>query len=149
MAAILSRGRWVKTTHQYFIWQYPATAGTSGWNLMMVYDWAQVIKIQVSQYFLRFCWPFWIMSSRGWFNIKMSSYQYGKCPCGDKMISWLFYLQNGSFQKDIFILNPGLGPEALHKMFGGHRDFELSRFNCACWWVMTNFCLELEELNYI
>ena len=30
-----------------------------------------------------------------WFNIKMSSYQYRKPRCGDKMILWPSYLHNG------------------------------------------------------
>ena len=30
----------------------------------------------------------------GWFNIKMTSYQYRKSHCGDKTIPWLFYLHN-------------------------------------------------------
>ena len=30
-----------------------------------------------------------------WFNIKMSSYQYRKSHCGDKMILWPSYLHNG------------------------------------------------------
>ena len=30
-----------------------------------------------------------------WFNIKMSSYQYRKFHCGDKMILWPSYFQNG------------------------------------------------------
>ena len=33
--------------------------------------------------------------SGGQLNIKMSSYQYRKSHCGDKMISWLSYLHNG------------------------------------------------------
>ena len=32
--------------------------------------------------------------SGGWFNIKMSSYQYGKSHCGEKMILWPFHLHN-------------------------------------------------------
>ena len=35
-----------------------------------------------------------------WFNIKMSSYQYGKSHCGDKMIVRSFYLHNGKSYTD-------------------------------------------------
>ena len=38
---------------------------------------------------------FWSMSPRGRFNIKMSSYQYRKSHCGDKMILWSSYLHSG------------------------------------------------------
>ena len=37
----------------------------------------------------------YLMTIWGWFNIKMLSYQYKKSHCGDKMILWSTYLQNG------------------------------------------------------
>ena len=38
----------------------------------------------------------WHGSTSGpWFNIKMSSYQYRKSRCGDKMVIRSFYLHNG------------------------------------------------------
>ena len=43
----------------------------------------------------------WILSSRGWINIKMSSYQYRKSHCGDKMILWQSYLHNGISYNDM------------------------------------------------
>ena len=46
----------------------------------------------------------------GWFNINISSYQYRKSHCGDKMIFQLSYLHNGSSytgNTTFFILNQG------------------------------------------
>ena len=40
-------------------------------------------------------WNFQLCYSGPWFNIKMSSYQYRKSHCGDKMIFQPSYLHNG------------------------------------------------------
>ena len=41
------------------------------------------------------CRLLWKLGSRGWFNIKMSSYQYRKFHCGDKTILRPSYLHSG------------------------------------------------------
>ena len=44
---------------------------------------------------LRLWWPSHMFLPGPWFNIKMSSYQYRKSHCGDKMILRPSYLHNG------------------------------------------------------
>ena len=39
-------------------------------------------------------WKRCLMVPGDWFNIKMPSYQYRKCHCGDKTVLWLSYLHN-------------------------------------------------------
>ena len=64
--------------------------GRCGWNVECVIFNDQSILIQVTT----FLW--WHMLKPGpWFNIKMTSYQYRKCHCGDKTILRPSYLHNG------------------------------------------------------
>ena len=42
-------------------------------------------------------WSTWLRWAGGWFSIKMSSYQYRKSHCGDKMVLWLSCLHNGIY----------------------------------------------------
>ena len=50
-----------------------------------------------------------------WFNIKMSSYQYRKSYCGDKMVVRSSYLHNGISYTGKMASLYWIGPRAFHK----------------------------------
>ena len=76
------------------------------WHEQAVEQTVQVLVIWVT---LTLIWPWWFMIamrqasvgshdtliSWAWFNIKMSSYQYRKSHCGEKMVIRSSYLHNG------------------------------------------------------
>ena len=94
----------VSRTYFWTTFELPAIweALTFVWRLYSVMGWASLSMLRNTKsdiYSSSLCWAItsncWPLESGGWFNIKMSSYQYRKSHCGDKTVVKSSYLHNG------------------------------------------------------
>ena len=90
--------------------------------------------------FVQYCITQNQITSRLWFNIKMSSYQYRKSHCGDKTVVRLSYLHNGISYTGKMTSLYWLGLLVNGSQKTSFLHISVARFPLAWWFIPVQSC---------